>query len=63
MWVDLKTEENQKNRNSAVEYLKIKRVHARAGSSPAFGTSKFSGLSKDRPLFCISENAATIAAQ
>ncbi|MEE0329285.1 hypothetical protein [Phascolarctobacterium succinatutens] len=37
----MKTEENQKNRNSAVEYLKIKRVHARAGSSPAFGTSKF----------------------
>ena len=37
----MKTEENQKNRNSAVEYLKIKRVRARAGSSPAFGTSKF----------------------
>ena len=45
------------------EMLKIKRVHARAGSSPAFGTSNFSGLSKDRPLFCISENAAAIAAQ
>ena len=34
-------------------WLKIKRVHARAGSSPAFGTKKFRGSSKEGPLFYV----------